>query len=386
MASQWQGLVAAALLGLAAAPAVAEDSIKIGVIAPLSGPFADSGDQLLRGLDTYMSQHGDSVGGRKIEQLRRDSAGDPATAKRLAQELVTRDKVDFLAGFVFTPEVLSVAPVGTEAHTPMVIMNAAGRPITEKSPYLVRFSYAQDILAAKMGEWAPKNGITKVYTAVADFSTGYESEAAFGKAFAQAGGTLVGAIRMPLANPDFAAYVQRIADARPEAVYLFVPSPQPKDFIRQFIDLGLKGAGTKLISGTGIVDTNVKNALGDAVTGILTTMVYSEAHPTALNRRFVADYQALFGTNLEPNYVAVGAYDGLAAIYQVVAKLGGAIDGDKAMEAFKGMSFESPRGPIAIDPETRDITESIYIRRVEPSDSGLVNREIYEFPKIRVPH
>ena len=215
---------------------------------------------------------------------------------------------------------------------------------------------------------------------------GKNLEATFTRTFTAAGGTVVGASHIPLDNPEFAPYVQRIADAKPDAVYVFLPSGQPSGFIRQFVQLGLKRAGVKILGGTGIVDDTVKAALGDDTLGIITVMVYSEAHQSALNRKFVAEYRAAYGASTEPNYQAVGAYDGIAGIYMVVEKLGGAVDGDTAMTAFKGLAFESPRGPIEIDAASRDITEAVYIRRVERVDGALVNREIHDYPAVKVAH
>lgn len=389
--SGWMAALVLAALGVLAAPQVgtaAEDGVKIGLLLPFSGPFADYGLQIGNGMALYMRQHGDMVAGRRIVVIRRDTTGiDPAAAKRLAQELVTHDKVDFLAGFGLTPETLAVAPVGTEARKPMVIMNAATGIITEKSPYFVRFSDTISQMVSPLGEWAPKNGIDKVYVAVSDYAAGHEAEAAFRKAFTAAGGTILGAVRMPMQSPDFAAYLQRIKDAKPQGVFVFVPSgEQPLAFMRQFIDLGLKKDGIKFLGGTELVDDAILGALGGGVDGFITVQEYSYAHPSALNRAYVKAYEAAFGTHPRPNFMSVFGYDGTAGIYRVIEKLGGVIDPDKAMAAFKGMTLDSPRGPIEVDPETREMIQSVYIRRVERVDGELVNREIFEFPRVKDPN
>ena len=384
----WRGLAAFCAIGLVMATASAEDTIKIGLLAPFSGPFADFGQQIGNGVDLYMRQHGDTIAGKKIVVLRRDTTGaNPALAKRLAQELITRDHVAFLAGFGFTPNALAVAPIGTEAKVPMVIMNAATGIITQKSPYFVRFSFTQEQIVSKLGEWAAKNGLKKVFVASSDFAAGHESEAAFDKFFKAAGGQIVGSVLIPLNNPEFAPYVQRIADAKPQAVYLFVPTGvEPPAFIRQFNSMGLRHAGVKLLGGTDIIDDTAIETLGDEVLGVYTTMIYSADHQSALNRAYVKAYEAAYGPKPQPNFMSVGGYDGMHGIYEVITKLHGQIDPDKAMAAFKGLAFESPRGPIEIDPKTRDITQNVYIREAEKVNGKIVNREIFTFPMVKVPH
>jgi branched-chain amino acid transport system substrate-binding protein len=374
----------AALLLLGAAPARAEDTVRIGVLLPFSGPFADAGMQIANGMALYLKQHGDVVAGKQIVLIRRDSEGaKPDVAKRLAQELITRDKVDFLAGFGLTPEALAVAAIATEAKKPMVVMNAATSVITEKSPYIVRFSFTLSQIVSPLAQWAAKNGISRVYVAVADYAPGHEAEAAFTKAFTAAGGEVVGTTRVPLNNLEFAAYVQRIKDAAPQGIFLFVPSgEQPIAFMKSYVDLGLKQAGIVLLGGTEIIDETVIATLGDKALGAISTQNYSVAHRSAENKKYLADWQAAFGAHPRPNFMSVAGYDGMHAICDVVAKLDGVIDPDKAMAAFKAVDFMSPRGPIAIDPATRDIVESVYIRRVERVDGELVNREIFEFPRV----
>jgi branched-chain amino acid transport system substrate-binding protein len=380
-------LLAAFALALAPAGARAQDSIKIGFLAPFSGPFADFGEQMQHGVDLYIQLHGDSVAGHKIEILKRDANGiDPAASKREAQELVTRDHVSFMTGFGLTPDAMAVAPVGTEGKVPMIIMNAATGTILEKSPYFVRFSFTLAQIVTPLGKWAAQNGMKRVYVAVSDYAPGYEAENAFTKAFTAAGGTVVGSVHIPLQNPEFAPYVQRIKDAKPQAVFLFLPTgQQPTGFVRQFIQLGLKKAGVKLLGGSEIIDDTALKTLGDDALGVISTQVYSYAHPGAANAAYVKAWKSAYGSEHRPDFMSVAAYDSMAAIYAVVKQLNGTIDPDKAMAAFKSLKFESPRGPIEIDPDTREMIESVYIRRVERVNGELVNKEILEFPRTKDP-
>jgi branched-chain amino acid transport system substrate-binding protein len=362
--------------------------VKIGLLLPFSGPFADFGQQIGNGIELWRRQHGTTVAGREIVLLKRDANGvDPAQTRRFVQELVTREKVDFLAGFGLTPDAMAAAPIGTEARVPMVVMNAATGYITERSPYFVRVSFTLAQLVAPLGQWAPGNGIRRVFVAVSDYAPGHEAADAFTRAFVAAGGEVIGETRIPLQNLEFAAYVQRIADARPDGVFLFLPSGQlPLNFMRQFVQFGLAASGIRLLGATEIIDDTVIATLGEAVIGALSVQNYSYAHPGARNRDFVAAYAAAFGPHPRPNFMSVAGYDGMAAIHAVIDRLGGTIDGDRAIEAFKGLTLDSPRGPIEIDAESRDLIESVYIRRVERVDGDIVNREILEFPRVRAPH
>jgi len=388
----WRALLTAALALLPLASAAAQESapanaIKIGLLAPFSGPFADFGDQFVKGVEIFMREHGDTVAGKKIVILKRDANGiDPAQTKRQAQELLTREHVQFLAGFGLTPDALAVAPLGSDAKVPMVIMNAATGFITAKSPYFVRFSFTLAQIVTPLAEWAVKNGIKNVYVAVSDYAPGYEAEKAFDQAFTAAGGHVVGSVHIPLRNPEFAPYVQHIKDAKPQAVFLFLPSgQQPTNFVREFIQFGLRKAGIKLLGGSEIIDDTALGMLGNDALGVISTQVYSYAHPSALNRKYVADWTKRFGAHPQPDFMSVAAYDGMAAIYQVIERLHGDVDGDKAMAAFKSLKFESPRGPIAVDPAAREMIENVYIRRVERVNGELVNKEIVAFPAVKAP-
>jgi branched-chain amino acid transport system substrate-binding protein len=363
-------------------------TIKIGLVASFSGPFADIGRQIENGIKAYMKKHGDTVAGKKIELLRRDTTGPvPEVAKRLAQELVARDKVDFLTGFGLTPEALAAAAVATEGKTPMVIMNAATSIITTKSPYIVRFSMTLPQVAAPMGEWAPKNGIRKVATLVSDYGPGLDAEAAFTKTFTANGGTVIEAVRVPLKNPEFSSFMQRIKDAKPEAVFVFVPAgEQCISFMKAFHERGLAEAGIKIISTGDLTDDNKLQAMGDPAIGIVSTFHYSVAHDSSENKEFLAAYRDANGADAgSPNFMSVAAYDAMAAIYDVVKQLGGTMDADRAMEILKNTSMLSPRGQIKIDPETRDVVQTVYVRRVEKVDGELRNVEFANVGMVKDP-
>jgi branched-chain amino acid transport system substrate-binding protein len=363
-------------------------SIKIGLIASFSGPFADIGKQIENGIKAYLKEHGDTVAGKQIEILRRDTTGpEPEVAKRLAQELVARDKVDFLVGFGLTPEALAVAPVATEGKTPMIIMNAATSIITTKSPYIVRFSMTLPQVAAPMGEWAVKNGIHKVSTLVADYGPGKDAEAAFTRTFTAGGGTIVDAVRVPLKSPDFSSFIQRIKDAHPEAVFVFVPAgEQCIAFMKSFHERGLGEAGIKIIATGDLTDDHVLPTIGDPALGIVTTFHYSLAHDSPENTAFLKAYRDANGSEAGPaNFMSVAAYDGMAAIFEVARKLGGTMDAEKAMAILAGFSITSPRGPITIDPRTRDIVQTVYVRRVEKVNGELRNVELSQLGIVKDP-
>jgi branched-chain amino acid transport system substrate-binding protein len=379
-------LAGAALLALAGA-APAQNVVKLGMVAEFSGPFAQYGQQMLGGMKAYMKVHGDTVAGKKIEIVQKDVGGPaPDVAKRLAQELVTRDDADILVGFGLTPNALAAAPVATEAKKAMVIMNAATSIITTKSPYIVRVSMTLPQVTQPMAIWAAKNGIKKVYTVVADYGPGLDAEKAFDEAFKKAGGEIVGSIHTPLQNPDFGPFVQRLKDAKPEAVFLFLPAgEQGIAFMKGYEERGLKQAGIKLIATGDITDDGVLEAMGDPTLGLITSFHYSAAHNSPENAAFKKAYAEVNGEKLRPNFMAAAGYDGMAAIYAALQKTGGSTDGDKLVAAMKGMKIDSPRGPIMIDPETRDVVQTVYIRKVEKTGGGLYNVEFDKFPDQKDP-
>ncbi len=388
--SQRRAWIAAAACMLAAgglpSPVLAAEPIKVGVVLEMSGPFADIGRQILNGARAYMKAHGDVVAGRKIELIVKDTTGmAPEVAKRQAQELLTINEVDFLAGFGLTPNALSVAPLATEAKKPMIVMNAATTIISSRSPYIARVSMTLPQVTAPLATWALANGIKQVYTLVADYGPGIDAETQFKKTFTAGGGQIVGSVRTPANSPDFGPALRHIKDEKPQAVFIFLPQGgQPVAFMKGFAERELDKAGIKLIATGDVTEDSLIEAMGNAPLGVVTTHHYSVAHDSAENREFLKAY-AEIGPG-RPNFMAVGGWDGMAAIYQVVAKLGGKMDGDRAMEVLKGMKIDSPRGPLTIDPATRDPVQTVYVRRVEKlKDGKLYNVEFDQVPNFKDP-
>ena len=375
--------VAATALGLS--PAGAQDAVKIGLINAYSGQFADTATQMDNGIKLYMKQKGDSVAGKKIELIRRDTGGpNPDVAKRLAQELVVRDGVDILAGFTLTPEALAAADVSAQAKKFMVIMNAATSIITTKSDYSTRTSMTLPQVGETLGNWAAKSGTKKAYTMVSDFGPGHDAEGAFQRAFKAAGGEIVGSVRMPVANPDFSAFVQRAKDLNPEAIFVFVPGgAQPAALGKSFAERGLDATKIRILGTGEVTDENAVKSMGDAALGIITAWHYDYNHPSKMNQDFVKAYNDEYKRN--PDFFAVGGYDGMHLIYEALKKTGGKADADSLIAAAKGMKWESPRGQMAIDPETRDVVQTIYIRRVEKKGNTLVNTEFDKVDNVKDP-
>ena len=380
--------LAALALGLAfAATSRAAEPVKIGLVLPMSGPFAAYGKQIEHGVKLYLASHGDTYGGRKVELVVRDdspgTSGD--VSKRLAQELVIKDKVDILAGFGLTPSAFAVAPVATEAKKPMIVMNAATSAVTTKSNYIVRTSMTLPQNSAPIASWAAKNGIKNVFTLVADYGPGQDAEAQFKKTFTAAGGQIVGDVRVPVKNPDFAPFLQKIKDIKPDAVFIFLPpGGETIAFMKGFTERGLSQAGIKLISTGDLSDEDILDAIGDPALGLVTSFHYSEAHPSPENKAYTEAYYKAYPKD-RPNFMSVGGYDGMQLIAEVLKKTGGATDADKFVEAAKGLKWTSPRGPVRIDPATRDIVQTIYIRKVERVGGKLQNVEFDAVPDFKDP-
>jgi branched-chain amino acid transport system substrate-binding protein len=368
-------------LGAIAGAASAQNVIKLGMVSSFSGPFAEYGQQMLNGMRAYMKINGDTVAGKKIEIVQKDDGGPaPDVAKRLAQELVTRDNVDILVGFGFTPNALAVAPIATESKKAMVIMNAATSIITTKSNEIVRVSMTLPQVTQPMATWAAKNGIKKVYTVVSDFGPGIDAEKTFTEAFKKAGGEIVGSVRTPLQNPDFAPFIQRLKDAKPEAVFLFLPAGAPGvAFMKGYEERGLKEAGIKLLATGDITDDTVLDTMGAPALGLITSFHYSADHKSPENDAFKKAYAEVSGSKMRPNFMACAGYDGMALIYEALKKTNGSTDGEKLVAAMKGAKWTSPRGPVMIDPETRDIVQTVYIRKVEKVGNELYNVEFDKF-------
>jgi branched-chain amino acid transport system substrate-binding protein len=378
-------LIAAALAASAVAAHAEQPPLKIGWIMSYTGPAAGTGAATDAGLEAFFRKHGRVVAGRKVEIIRRDTTGPaPDVVRRLAQELIVRDKVDILAGFDYTPNTMAAAPLSTAAKIPMFVVNSATSGILAKHPYAARFGFTTSALAQQVARYAADSGIKSVYTLVHEFEPGLDAEAMFIRQFKGAGGEIAGSVRVPLRNTDFSAYVERIKDASPQAVFVFMAAGQlPPIFLRQFKEAGLESR-IKLIGTGDVTDEYSLAAAGDAALGVVTAFHYAPTHDSALNKEFVAAYRTI-APDRPLNFMPVVTYDVMHAIYQVVEAQKGVLDPDKTMELVKRLKFESPRGPIEIDPETRDVVQTIYFRRVEKRDGALANIEFASVPNVKDP-
>jgi len=378
------GACALALAALTSTTVLAQDNtFKIGLILPMTGQQASTGRQIEAAVKLYMAQNGDTVAGKKVQVILKDDTSVPDVTKRLAQELVVNDKVNVLAGFGITPSAFATAPIATQAKTPMVVMAAGTSTITQSSPYIVRTSFTLAQSSTIIGDWAVKNGIKKVATLTSDYAPGNDALTFFKQHFTAGGGEIVEEVKVPLANPDFAPFLQRMKDSKPDAMFVFVPAGQGGNFMKQYAERGLDKSGIKVIGPGDVMDDDLLNNMGDAALGAVTAHLYSAAHPSQMNKDFVAAYRKAFGSR--PGFMAVSGYDGIHLIYEALKKTGGDTNGDKLIEAMKGMKWESPRGPISIDPETRDIVQNIYIRKVEKVDGELYNVEFQTFEAVKDP-
>ena len=379
------GGAAAALAGLLPRTAFAADPVKIGLILPMTGPFASTGRQTQAGVRLYMQKNGDTVAGRKVELIVKDDTGvAPETTKRIAQDLVVQEKIAILAGFGLTPLAFATAPLATEAKVPMVVMCAGTSIIPQRSQFIVRTGFTLPQNTAPIADWAAKNKIKKVVTLVADYAPGLESEKVFLKRFGDAGGTIPESIRTPLQNPDFAPFLQRAKDAKPDALFVFVPSGQGTAVLKQFAERGLKEAGISLIGPGDVLDDDILEAIGPPALGMITSHHYSAAHPSPENKAYVDAFMKA-NNGMRPNFMSVGGYDGMHLIYEALKKTGGATEGEKLVEAMKGMAWTSPRGPMSIDPATRDVVQNVYIRKCELVDGKLFNVEFDKVEQFKDP-
>jgi branched-chain amino acid transport system substrate-binding protein len=360
----------------------AENTVKIGMVMPMTGTLASAGLQVIAGARLYIKQHGDTVASRKIELIVRDDASSGETGKRLIQELIVNEKVDVIGGGL-TADLLPSAPLLTETQKPAVIMLSSTTAVVEKSPYFVRTSGTLAQSSAIMADWAIQNGVSKVVTLVSEFSPGLEAEETFTNNFKSAGGQIADAIRVPLKGPDFAPFLQRVRDAAPQAVFVFIPSAQAATFAKQFAERGLNKAGIKLIGPGDLTDDEALSNMGDAMLGAVTAHFYSAAHPSMMNKGFADEYQK--DNHARANFMAASGYDGMHVIYQALHKTGGSTDGKALVSAMKGSTWESPRGPMAIDRATGEVVHNIYIRKVEKVDGELRNVEFATFNNVRDP-
>nr|WP_245220157.1 ABC transporter substrate-binding protein [Pusillimonas caeni] len=358
----------------------AEAPFKIGLITPMTGPFASTGKQHEMGARLYMEQHGDEVAGRKIQLILKDDGGvQPETTKRIAQELVVKEHVNVLAGFGLTPLAFAAAPVATQAKVPMIVMSAATLSIVERSPFIVRTSQNLPQTTAPIADWAIKNDIKKVVTLVSDYGPGHDAEKVFLKRFTDAGGTVADALRIPLQNPDFAPFLQRVRDIKPDAVFVFVPSGVGTPLMKQFADRGLKEAGIRLIGTGDMLEDDLLPSMGDEALDVITSHHYSAAHDSPENKAYVEAFSKFTNNQMRASFQSVQAYDGMHLIYEALKKAGPDATGEQLLEAMKGMQWTSPRGPVQIDADNRDIIQDIYIRRAEKVDGELYNIEFDKF-------
>ncbi len=369
-------LVTALALGLTAASGLTQaqdNAFKIGLILPMSGPFASTGKQLESAARLYVAQNGEMVAGKKVVIIVKDDNGSPEVTKRIAQELVVNDKVQVLAGFGLTPLAMATAPVATQSKTPMVVMAAATSVVTEASPFIVRTSFTVPQVVVTLADWATKNNIKRVVSLVTDYAPGIDSEKYFNQRFLANGGVVVETLRVPLRNPDFAPFLQRVKDAKPDALFTFVPAGVGVALMKQFSDRGLDKAGIRLIAEGSVTDDDIINGMGDVALGVVSTHHYSASHKSPINQKFVEAFGKA-NNGARPNFMAVGAYDGMRVIYEA-AKATKGQGGEPLLNAMKGQIFESPRGPIYIDAQTRDVVQNIYIRKVERVNGQLWNQE-----------
>ena len=367
---------ALALFALAAHSPVAfaqTAAFKIGFILPMTGQSASTGKQEEAAIKLWQAQNGTTVAGRRIEVIVKDDGGVADTTRRIAQEMVVNDKVDVLAGFGLTPLAFATAPIATQSKTPMVVTAAATSAITEQSPYIVRTSFTLPQVTVPIADWAAKHGIKRAVTFVADYGPGIDAEKFFKSQFLLNGGQVIGEIRTPLRSPDFAPFLQKVADLKPDGVFCFLPSGQGAAFMKQFGERGLDKSGIRLIATGDVTDDDQLDGIGDVALGVVNSHHYSAAHPSAANKKFVAAFEA--ANKFRPNFMAVAAYDGMRVIYSALATTKGAGGGDALLAAMKGQVFESPRGQVLIDAQTRDIVQDVYIRKVERQNGQLYNVE-----------
>ena len=377
-----KGIVSLLLLGLAGS-ASAQDTVKIGVVQSMTGGLAPLGKQVMAGIRLYMQQHGDTVAGKKIEIVLRDDTTIPDVAKRLVQELIVNEKVKIL-GVGITPAAMAIAPLATEAKIPEVVMVSGTSIVTERSPYIVRTSFTLGQQCAVLAEWAAKNGSKRTVIVQSDWAPGAEATAVFTDVYKKAGGEILETIKVPLANPDFAPFLQRARDANPDTLFVFIPAGQAGTFAKQFVERGFDKSGIKLIGPGDITDDNDLPGMSDAMIGVVTAGLYSASHNSPMNREYVEGIKKA-NNGLRANFISLGGYDGMHLIYEALKKTGGRTDGDSLIAAMKGLKWESPRGPIEIDAETREIIQNIYIRKVEKIGGELYNTEIATFEAVKDP-
>ncbi len=379
-----QAAVAVAALAATGLSLAQDNVFKIGLILPMTGQQATTGHQIEAAARLYMAQNGDTVAGKKIQLIVKDDTSLPDVTRRLAQELVVNEKVNVLAGFGITPSAMATAPIATQSKTPEVVMAAATSSITQASPYIVRTSFTLPQVSVALADWAPKNGIKKVVSLVSDYGPGIDAEKYFKERLTLNAGQVIESLRVPLRNPDFAPFLQKVRDLKPDALFVFVPSGAGAAVMKQFLERGMDKAGIRLIATGDVTDDDQLNGMGDGALGVVTSHHYSAAHPSAANKKFVEAFEKA-NKGLRPNFMAVGGYDGMRVIYEALKKTQGKGGGDALLAAMKGQVFESPRGPVYIDAQTRDIVQNVYLRKVERKNGQLYNIEFDVIKDVKDP-
>lgn len=363
-AMKWLGLAALALTvgGTAQGTAKAE-TVKIGVVLPFSGANADLGHQIDKAFDLYVKLHANDIAPHKVELIKRDE-GPPtgAVAKTVTTELITNDKVHIVAGFVFSPSAIALAPVMTQAKVPMVIANAGTAWITNLSPYIVRLSFSMWHHAYPMGAYAfDKIGCKTAALAYTDFPPGKDSTEAFKTGFEKAGGKVDLSIPMgsPVQVPDFTPFFQRIKDAHPDCMYVFIPSgAHAAGVMKAYGELGMRKAGVKLIGPMDLIPDNKLQDMGDAAIGTIVMGNYAVDLDNAQNKALNKAWHEAYGKDSYPDFMSAAGWDTMHAIFDTIKKLNGKVeDGAKVIDAMKGWSADGPRGHVSIDAATRDIVQ-----------------------------
>lgn len=375
--------LAAAGAGLASPAFAAEEEVRIGVITPLTGEFTTTGQETAGAVKVFLAEHGDKVAGKKIKVIIKDDGGKPDVSKRLAQELVINERVSFLMGMGITPIAFAVAPIATQAKVPLIVTSAATSTIPKASPYIVRTSFAVTQIATVLGTYIATHGIKTLVTLVSDYAPGIDYEKSLTASMEAAGGKVIGALRVPLSNTDFSPYLQRVAAMKPDGLFVFVPSGLGAVLMRQFVDRGLDKSGIKFIATGDVLDDELIDQIGKVSLGIVSAYHYSDAHPSALNKEFTSDFVKM--NHMRANMMGVGAYDGMALIYKALAKTKGDTNGAKLVSAMEGMKWESPRGPVEIDPKTRDLIQNVYLRKVEFVNGHYENVEFRTYHMVKNP-
>ncbi len=377
-----KGFAAAGAVIAAPRVARAQDVIKVGACLSLTGAFQTVGRQALAGAKLYMQVNGDKVAGKKIELIVREDSGVPDVARRVTQEMIVNDKVNIVLGGI-TPTALAIGALVTQAKIPTVVIISGASITVDRSPFMVRTSFTLGQSSMIIGDWAAKNGSKKVVSLVNDWAPGAEAETAFVNAFTAGGGEVIEKLKVPLQNPDFAPFLQRMRDLQPDTAFIYFPGQQGGVFARQFVERGLDKANIKIIGPGDLTDDDELPGQGDVMLGVITAHHYSAAHPSAMNKKYVEDFKK--ANNFRPNFISTGGWDGMHLIYEALKKTNGDADGDKLIGTMKGMAWESPRGPISIDPETRDIVQNIYMRKVEKVNGELFNVEFATFEAVKDP-